>query len=390
MKTTRLYYTDSYIKDFTANVISCEKATDKAHKEKFKVILDRTAFYPEGGGQPCDTGILGGASVTDVQKENGEIVHYTDRELIGSVDGQIDFDKRYRRMQGHTGEHIASGIIHTLFGAENIGFHVGSEDVTFDTDIELGEESIRRVEKSVNEAIYANVPIKTSFPTPSELSLTEYRSKLEFAEGTEVRIVEIEGYDRCACSATHVARTGEVGIVIFTSFEKNKGGTRIHMLAGADAFEYIRRTLNSVNETAVSHSVKPEEIGDVLARTEEKLYRAKETRRVQIVQIADLLVGQAKSGGSYAFETQISGKKSSVFNVSGLTNEEMRIIANKATESYDYSLVLSGNDNDGYMFVIISKKCDCREAIAELKTRMKLTGGGKADMASGKIEKIEF
>ena len=394
MKTKRLYYESAYTDHFTANVLSCE-----ADGSRFRVILDRTAFYPEGGGQPCDLGTLGSANVTDVQKADGEIVHFTDAPLSGEVEGQIDFDARYRRMQNHTGEHIASGFFHRLYGAENVGFHMGSEDVTMDFDVMLDDYDIRRVESLVNGAVYADVPVTTSFPTAAELAATEYRSKLEFPEGAEVRLVTVDGYDVCACSATHVARTGEVGIVKFLSWEKNKGGVRIHMLAGRDAFEDYVRLHNMASETAQRYSVKIGELPDVMFRMDERLAKAKEERKslvralcAEYVHRAEILRamddGDKSSRGSI-FPTVICDADAAVFFAPLFDNEEMRALANAAAEKFGYALVLSGDDCAGYTFVMISQGLDCRDAVKELKDVLTISGGGKNDMVSGKIRETQ-
>ena len=389
MKTKRIYYDNAYISSFTASVLSCVPDGGR-----FRVVLDQTAFYPEGGGQPCDLGTLGGANVLDVQKADGEIVHFTDAAVSGEVAGEIDFDARYRRMQNHTGEHIASGFFHRLFGAENVGFHMGSEDVTMDFDVELDDYDICRVEALVNGAVYANVPVTTAFPTAAELAATEYRSKLDFPEGAEVRLVTVEGYDVCACSATHVARTGEVGLVKFLSWEKNKGGTRIHMLAGRDAFEDYVRVHAMVTETAQKYSVKPTELPDVLARMDERLAKVKEERRELVRALAGEYVRRAASGAGAAdgagadgvFVTSILGESAAVFFAPLFTNEEMRYLANEAAKDFGYALVFSGDDEAGYLFVMISRELDCREAVKELRSRLALSGGGKADMVSGKAK----
>ena len=217
--TERLYYKDQYIKEFSANVLSCTE-----NKGKFEVILDKTAFFPEGGGQTCDKGSFNGINVENIQIIDNRIWHFVknseenaEKFQIGTVlSGKIDKNKRFSDMQQHSGEHIFSGIVNSLYGYNNVGFHLGSEIVTLDFDGELGEDDICKVENLVNEAIWRNLEIKVTFPSKEELAKIKYRSKIEI-EG-QVRLVEIPGVDVCACCAPHVKFTGEIGIVRVVNF----------------------------------------------------------------------------------------------------------------------------------------------------------------------------
>ncbi|MBQ7354450.1 MAG: alanyl-tRNA editing protein, partial [Clostridia bacterium] len=228
--TEKLYYQDPYLFSFTATVRSCDPLGDG-----YAVVTDRTAFFPEEGGQYADTGLLSGIPVLDVQEKNGEILHLLSAPLpVGaSVVGQIEEKQRLRKMQNHTGEHIVSGLFHSLYGLSNVGFHLGHDDVTIDLDGELSREDLCKVEYLANEAIWKNLPVRAEFPSPEVLSTLDYRSKLELTQN--VRIVTIPGYDVCACCAPHVAYTGEVGQIKLLDFARYKGGVRIHMLCGMDA-----------------------------------------------------------------------------------------------------------------------------------------------------------
>ena len=194
--TRKLYDFDSHRRDFSATVLRCDPAG-----ERYAVVLDQTVFFPEGGGQPADTGVLGGAHVLDVQLLLDVIVHYTDVPLTPGtlVRGEIDWPQRFRRMQGHSGEHIISGLIHSEFGFDNVGFHLGEDVITMDYNGELTWPQLMHIERLANEAVYRNVPIRTEYPAPEQLAHMEYRSKLDLKEN--VRIVTVEGYDVCACCA---------------------------------------------------------------------------------------------------------------------------------------------------------------------------------------------
>lgn len=249
MQTLKIYETDSYISNFTADVLSCEK-----NGKTFDVILDKTAFFPEGGGQLADTGKINGVTVLDVQIKNGVIVHKTKTEVqIGAAECSIDWDQRFRRMQNHSGEHILSGIAHEMFGCTNVGFHMGNE-ITVDFDVELSSEQISLIETKANEAVYKNVLVKVDFPEEKELSTLEYRSKLELTEN--VRIVTIEGFDVCACCAPHVSSTGEIGIIKVLSSMRHRGGTRLQIICGRDAFEDYCTKAANLYEIAVKLCAK--------------------------------------------------------------------------------------------------------------------------------------
>lgn len=231
--TEKLYENDSYLQTFTATVLACTPAPGG-----YAVVLDRTAFYPEGGGQPCDTGRLGDAAVWAVHTDGETVLHTTDAPLPvgGTVEGSIDWPARLDAMQQHTGEHILSGALHRLYGAENVGFHIGSPWVRMDTSIPLTAAQLAEAEAEANAAVRADTPVRCYLPAPAELARTEYRSK-KALEGP-VRLVEAGG-DRCACCGTHLARTGEVGLIKILSFQHYKGGMRLAVACGQRAYEAV-------------------------------------------------------------------------------------------------------------------------------------------------------
>lgn len=373
--TEKLYYTDPYISEFTASVLSCGRCDGG-----FRVILDRSAFYPGGGGQPADSGTIGGSNVLSVCAEDGVIVHVTDTPVSGEVSCAIDFDARFRRMQNHTGEHIVSGLFHRLYGANNVGFHMGSEDVTLDLDIELSAEEISRVESLANRAIWENVSVICNFPDSTELDALDYRSKLEFPEGARVRIVRIDGYDICACSATHVSKTGEIGVLKFLSFARYKGGVRIHMLAGQDAFESIAREHDILTGIARKYSVKPEELEEALCRMEEKQAQSEREKIALSRALAESMIARAKNGQTDE-KIAVFGE-CAVFFESFFTPDDLRYLVNNAVENFPVCAAFSGDDKDGYLFVLCAS--DSREVLAKLKEKISISGGGKAEMVSGR------
>lgn len=262
MTTLKLYDLDAYLSEFSATVVSCEKRDNG-----YAVELDRTAFFPEAGGQTADSGVIGDAAVLDVQIVNEEeIYHITDKPLtVGSeVECKINFPERFKKMQIHSGEHIVSGVMHSLFGLSNVGFHLGESEVTLDFNEVLTREQLDTAEKLANEIIYKNVPIRCYYPSSDELSLLEYRSKKELE--CAVRIVEIEGYDRCACCAPHVAHTGEVGIIKLTHFEKLRGGTRITLLCASDAVNDYREKYRNISEISALLCAKQNETAEAVQK----------------------------------------------------------------------------------------------------------------------------
>ena len=237
-ETKKLYYEDSHRKEFKATVLSCEeRLTAKGKKDGYAVVLDQTAFFPEGGGQFGDRGWIDDVEVYDTHEKGGIILHYTKMpvEAGTTVTGKLDFAERFSRMQEHSGEHIVSGIVHRLHGYDNVGFHLGSENTTLDFNGELSEEQLLEVERLANEAVFADLPVQISYPSREELKTLDYRSKIEI-EG-QVRLVEIPGVDICACCAPHVTHTGEIGMIKFIACDRHRGGCRVTMLAGIRALK---------------------------------------------------------------------------------------------------------------------------------------------------------
>ena len=260
MITEKLYENNGMMKEFTANVLSAVPSDGG-----YGVVLDRTAFFPEGGGQTADTGHIGAAAVRDVQIVDGEIVHFTDSDPgSGEVLCRLDFEERFRKMQNHTGEHLVSGIVHSQFGYDNVGFHLGTDGVTVDFSGVLTESELEFVEYIANRVVGENVPVTVSYPTPEECAAMEYRSKLELTEG--VRIVTIEGWDVCACCAPHVSQTGAVGGIKILSCENWKGGVRIRMLCGLDARDDYQKRLDNTVRISNMLSCKQLESADAVAR----------------------------------------------------------------------------------------------------------------------------
>lgn len=365
--TEKLYDKDSYMSEFTAMVLQCKPSCDG-----FAAVLDRTAFFPEGGGQSADTGSIGAARVLDVQEKDGVITHYIDTELEAGkeYDCILDFEKRFRRMQNHTGEHIVSGLVHSLYGFDNVGFHLGSVDVTMDYNGVLTREDILKIEYLANKACAENLEVVTGYPAQSELAAMQYRSKLELSEN--VRIVEIPGYDVCACCAPHVARTGAVGMIKLLDFIKYKGGVRIHMKCGLDALDDYNDKYRNISEVAARLSVKQTEVSEAVLRLEGEL---SERKREYAVLMKKLILSKlealpVKDGNLIVFED-------------GLDAEAQRAAANEGKKRCSGVFgIFSGNDTDGYRYILASDNVKLREYVKE-NIKLRGGGGGTDEMMQG-------
>ena len=367
--TEKLYYTDSHIHEFSARVLSCEKA-----KKGFAVVLDKTAFFPEGGGQPADTGIIGPAAVRDVQEQNSEIFHYTDQALTPGEEYAcaLDWEQRLCRMQNHSGEHIFSGITHKLYGFDNVGFHMGAECMTIDFSGELSWEQLTEIETLANQAVRDDLPVKTCFPGPEALSQMEYRSKLELTR--DVRIVEIPGTDRCACCAPHVKRTGEIGLIKLLSAERHRGGVRIELVCGMDALREC--CLMQENVTAVSGllSAKRAKSAAAVERVLAEQARLKE-------RVAELSMALARLKAERFGYTE---GNICVFD-KVLDEVALRELVNLLMEKCGgMAGAFSGSDETGYMYIIGSKNIDLRSHSREINAAINGKGGGTAEMIRGR------
>ena len=236
-------------------------------KNGYVVTLDQTAFFPEGGGQGADHGTLGGAQVLDAHDVHGEVEHLVSAPLaIGSeVRGHVDAARRLDMMQQHSGEHMFSGLVHGLFGYDNVGFHIGTEVVTMDFNGPLTEEDVRRVELLANQAVWRDQPVEAFVPGREALANIEYRSKKEI-DG-DVRIVRIEGVDTCACCGTHVHTTGAVGQIKVVGVQKYKSGVRVSILCGRRALAaYENAMLDQAKAAGHALSVPTEELSGAVER----------------------------------------------------------------------------------------------------------------------------
>lgn len=369
---SRLYYQDSHLKEFTAQVRSC---TWDDKRSCYGVILDRTAFFPEGGGQYGDTGILGGAKVQDVREKDGQVIHYLDTPLeAGSqVAGVLDYEDRFSKMQQHSGEHIVSGLVHRHWGYENVGFHLGRELVTMDFNGILTPDQVRRIQQEANEAVFANLPIEVSYPTREELEALEYRSKKELSG--QVRIVTVPGYDVCACCAPHVERTGEIGLIKLVDAVKYKGGTRVTMVCGFRALNDYQEKETSVRDISHLLSAKPEEVAVAVERLQGEVQQWKDKLvRLQNACLEEKLEAiQPGTRHVILFETELDKHAARRFVDTGM---------GRCT---GLCALFLGNDTHGYQYTIGSRTMDLKEFLKGFHEKFAGKGGGKGEMVQGTV-----
>ena len=366
--TEKLYYIDSHLREFEAMVLSCEET-----KKGWALTLDRTAFFPEGGGQPADTGFIGEARVLDVHEKEGRILHKTDRPLPAGerFSCRIDWEQRHRRMQNHSGEHIVSGLVYREFGFDNVGFHMGPDCMTMDYSGELSWEQLREIERLANEAVRADLPLKIWFPEEQELAELLYRSKLDLKEN--VRIVEIPGVDRCACCAPHVGRTGEVGLVKLLTAERHRGGVRVTAVCGMDAWERVTQYQESVTVISGLLSVPRDKTVSGVERALENLEKQKERIAALSMELARRLAeSQPAAEGNLALFDSI------------LDEVAQRELVNLLMEKATVAAVFSGSEGEGWRYVIGSRSVDLRKNARALNAGIQGRGGGSPAMIQGR------
>lgn len=369
--TEKLYYQDSHISEFDAVVVNCEPA-----EKGYKVVLNRTTFFPEGGGQYADTGTLGGVHVFDAHEKDGIVYHYTDGALtVGeTVHGSIDWDKRFESMQQHTGEHIISGLVHGRFGYNNVGFHLGADYCTMDFDGPISREELKEIELAANSIVYQNLDIEVLYPKKEELKNLEYRSKIEI-EG-QVRIVNIPGVDTCACCAPHVKKTGEIGNIKLVNMVNYKGGERIYMLCGFRALSDHAKKEENAKAISTLLCAKEEEIAEAVEHLKEEQMSLKS-------RVADL---QQKLLRYQAQEIDVSGEIVTVFD-RGLSGNAPRELMNLLVErGAKVCAVFAGTDEEGYRYVIGSHTEDVRPLCKKLNGAFAGPGGGKPEMVQGSLK----
>ena len=366
--TEKLYYNDSFMTEFTAAVLSCEQG-----KEGWQVVLDRTAFYPEGGGQPADHGMLGGAKVTDVREKEGVILHTCDKALtVGeTVTGTIDWDRRFDHMQQHSGEHMVSGIICARYGCDNVGFHLGKDIVTIDFNHDISPEDLPSIESLANAFIWSDTPINIRFLEGDALRQAEYRSK-KFIPGL-VRLVAFPGADCCACCGTHVLRAGQVGLVKLLSCQKFREGVRMELLCGKRAFDYLSGTWEQNLAVSRALSAKPLQTHAAVERLKGELESVK--LRAATLETADF----ARKGAEYA------GKGDVVLFEGDMSSDSVRRLCDAVLDTCGGRCAVFAGEDDNFKYAVGIRDGDIRPLVKELNGALNGRGGGKPNFAQGSV-----
>ncbi len=372
METVKLYYNDAYLRDFDATVLSCE-----AGKQGWLVTLDRTAFYPEGGGQPADHGTLGGVTVSDVHEKHGVVQHTCSGPLeVGTtVHGEIDWQRRFDHMQQHSGEHIVSGMLCETFHCDNVGFHMGADTVTIDYNAEITWEDVLAIEAQANRYLWENHPFVVTYPSAQELQTLEYRSKKELSGS--VRIASFPGADTCACCGTHVASSGEVGLVKFLSCQKFRGGVRLELLCGQRALDYLSRSWEQNHAIGQTLSVK---VGHTFAAVQRL-----QTELAEVKLRAAALEEESfrRTAEDYA------GKGDVLLVVPPLQGDGVRRLCDAVSQVCGGRCAVFSGEENNYKYAVIHAEEDIRALVKDMNSALNGRGGGRDGFAQGSVQTTE-
>ena len=369
METIKLYYQDAFMQEFDAVVLDCT-----AEKKGFLVTLDRTAFYPEGGGQPADHGTLGGVQVLDVHEKDGVILHTCNKPLTPGekVHGVLDWQRRFDNMQQHSGEHIVSGMLCSTFHCDNVGFHMGTDTVIIDYNAEISWEQVLEIEARANQYIWENHPFTAFYPSPEELKELPYRSKKELTG--PVRITTFPGADLCACCGTHVKESGQVGLVKFLSCQKFRDGVRLELLCGKRAFDYLAMNWEQNSAVGRSLSVKPEgttaAVSRVLGEIQQLKERCKALEEAHFSAMAEQLAGQ---GDVLLVQEEMS-------------SDSLRRLCDAVSQTCGGRCAAVAGSGTRYQYAIIAPGQDIRDLVKALNSTLSGRGGGRDSFAQGSVQ----
>ena len=372
--TQKLFYEDTYLREFDALVTGCEQKNDH-----YQVVLDRSCFYPEGGGQSGDRGFLVRQDLSRVEvldtHEKGDDIILTCPESIPEgerVHGVLDWEYRFDRMQNHSGEHILSGLIHERYGYNNVGFHMSSDRMTIDLDGEIPEEALWELEKRANEIVWENCDIRIDLYSQEEAEAVDYRSKKKL-EG-EIRVVTVPGADVCACCGTHVHRTGEIGLIKILSHERFKGGVRMEVMCGRWAYEYLEQIYRQNHEVSVHLSSRMLETGEAAHRLVEENSRLKGN-----------LIGMLYAQIDRKAEELTGAGNVLLFMTGGDSVAAQKLTAKVMETCKGAAFSFAGGDEDGYKYAAGLKGGDLKDLIREMNAALSGRGGGKPFFQQGSV-----
>lgn len=384
-ETEKLYDNDAYKTDFTAHIQDVRPSAHAAGDgvRYLDLVLNRTLFFPEEGGQTCDRGVLGGAQVTDVQIRDGEIVHTircSEDQAEGFIPGlalrgTIDWAHRYDNMQNHSGEHILSGLIHTHFGYDNVGFRLGEEVMTLDLSGMLDPEQVLAIEREANEVVWRDIKIHCDYPDAKTLAGMNYRSKKE-VDGP-VRIVTIPGVDMCACCAPHVARTGEIGMIKIIHMMKNASrGIRLTAVCGRRALYEMEKRQRVLEDVSHLTNKSQEEVASgVQHLLDENRQLGWDIKQLQLT-IAKMQLDQ------------VPAERKNVFLFTDpMDSNVQREMVNHLRDAHGGACgVFAGSDEQGWRYIMASGAGDIRPLNQVLREKCGARGGGKPEMVQGSVK----
>lgn len=368
MHSVKRYYEDCHLRQFEARVVSCEQ-----RDRGYEVVLDATAFYPEGGGQACDRGTLGGVRVLDTREEGETVIHLCDGPLTpgDTVEGAIDWERRFDQMQQHTGEHIVSGIVHRLYGFNNSGFHVGADVITVDFDGIIPQEALPMIEAEANRVVWQNLRLRCWYPSPEELPTVGYRTKRELP--WPVRIVEIPGVDKCACCGVQVAMTGEVGLVKLFSCVKFHQGVRIEMACGGRAMALLNAAYDQNRQVSQAFSAKIFETGEAARTVNKRLADAEYRANTLQKQIFETVAQNYRDKGNVLLFRP------------DCPPADLRELADRIAQVCGGIAFVYSGSGESFNICLASRTNDLKDLGKELKARFGARGGGKPGYFQGTV-----
>ncbi|MEW6723359.1 MAG: DHHA1 domain-containing protein [Bacillota bacterium] len=384
--TQRLYYNDSYLVSFHARVVAVDPADEPG---LYRVILDRTAFYPESGGQPADGGTIAGHPVTGVTEQDDQVVHLVRLEatiaqsLVGQeVEGAIDWPRRLDHLQQHAGQHLLSAAFEQLYDADTIGFHLGDEEVTIDLTLdELTVEAAKAAERRVNQVVLENRPIRVRWADPEEAAGLPLRKRPERA-GT-LRLIEVEGFDLNACGGTHPRRTGEVGLVKIIGWERMRRQVRVRFFCGWRALSDYSLKNEIVAGLVATLAVPAVQLRDEAARLQESLAAAdRELRQLR----QELLAAEAAALLAGA-SSNPAGLRVLVRRWEGREAGELRLLAQMTLKEATSTIVVFGSVQAEKAHLVLGRsndlELDVRPALNAALALVEGRGGGPPALAQG-------
>jgi len=368
MKTRKLFYEDCHLRHFSATVTGCRET-----ESGWQITLDATAFYPEGGGQACDHGTLGSARVLDVREQGDEIIHLCDRDLpVGStVEGMIDWDRRFDLMQQHSGEHILSGLVNRKYGFHNAGFHVGKDVMEIDFDGIIPAGDISELELAANRAVWADLPVHCHIPAEEDLSNIPYRTKRTLP--WPVRLVQIPDTDSCACCGVHVARTGEIGLIKILSCVKFHQGVRLELVCGKRAWDYLQGVFQQNRQVSQLLSAKPLETADGAKRMQDALAAEK----FRCTQLQKQIMGSIVK--SYVNHTNV------LHFEEGLEPGQVRELTDRISRVCTGCAAVFSPREEGFSYCLATQRGDLRQLAMDMNTALSGRGGGKPNFQQGTV-----